>query len=104
MPRTRDDPNASPRDARRFATRRRRDREIEIRVLYCEKEKGKEKPLTKIGDGDEIARTKNRAKKSLMVVAGEEFIPAIDSGNDRLTLVNVASREEKGKLRKTMSV
>lgn len=88
MNRTRDEPNSSPREARKLATRRRRDREIEIRVLYCVKEKGKVKPLTSISDGDEIVRMRNRTENSL-IVAGDEFIPAIDSGNDRLTLVNV---------------
>lgn len=70
MARTRNDPDASPREARRFATRTRRDREVEIRVLYCEKENGKEKPFTKFGDGGETARQRKRRKKSL-IVAGE---------------------------------
>lgn len=44
-----------------------------IRVLYCEKEKA----LAKMGDEDGIVRRRNRTEKSL-IVAGEEFIPAID--------------------------
>lgn len=79
MARTRDEPNASPREARRLETRRRSDREIEIRVLYCVKENGKVKAFTNLGDGDEIVRMRNRTEKSL-IVAGEVFIPAIGSG------------------------
>lgn len=84
MARTRDEPNASPREARKLATRRRRDREIEIRVLYCVKENGKVKAFTNLGDGDETVRMRNRTVKSL-IFAGEDIFPAIYSGNDCLT-------------------